>query len=74
MQNISFPALISWELLKKEAESQLSFIKFWQFFDHISAAGRKLNNLVDNFFGIDMRSLYAKFQLSSFKTKGGDRG
>jgi len=26
-----------------------------------------------NFFGINMRSLYAKFQLSSFKTEGGDR-
>jgi len=31
-------------------------------------------NLVGNILGINMRSLFAKFQPSSFKTEGGDRG
>jgi len=39
-------------------------------FDHISAPRQKLKNLVKGFFGINMRSLYAKFQPSSFKTEG----
>jgi len=48
-----------------------SLTKFWQFFNHISTPG-KIQKLVDNFFGITMKSLCAKFQPSSFKFEGGD--
>jgi len=70
MQNISSLALTLWELLKKEDKSWLSLIKFQQFFNPISAPRQTLKNLVVNFFGINMRSLCAKFQPSSFKTEG----
>jgi len=39
MENISSLALILWELLKKEDESQLSF---WQLFGYTSATRQKL--------------------------------
>jgi len=58
-QNISSLALILWELLKEEDESWLSLIKFWQFFP---APRQKYKNLLGNFFAINMRSLYEKFQ------------
>jgi len=61
MQNISFQALILWELSKKKSDSQLLLIKFWQFFDHISAPRQKFKSLVSSFFGINMKSLYTKF-------------
>jgi len=38
---------------------------------HISAAKQYFKNLVGNYYGINMRSLNAKFQPSSFKTEGG---
>jgi len=56
-----------WKLLKKEDKSWLSLIKFWQIFNQL--LDQKLKNLVVNFFGINMRSLYAKFQLPNFKTR-----
>jgi len=51
-----------------------ALIKCWQFFDYISAPKQIFKNQVINFFGINMRSAYAKFQPSSFKTEGGDKG
>jgi len=51
--------------MKKEDKSRLSLIKFWQFFNHISATRQKFKNLVSNFININMKSL---------KTEGGDRG
>jgi len=42
-------------------------------FDHISAPRQKFPYLIGNFFGINMKSLYTKFQPSSLKTEGGDR-
>jgi len=39
--------------------------------NHISAARQNFKNPLGNFFGINMRSPYAKFQLSGFKTQGG---
>jgi len=38
---------------------------------HISALRQNFKNPLCSFFGINMKSLYAKFQLSSFKTEGG---
>jgi len=37
----------------------------------ISAIRQNFKNLVGNFFNINTKSLYAKFQLSSFKTEEG---
>jgi len=37
---------------------------------HISAPRQKFKNLVSNFFDINMRCLYVKFQPSSFPTEG----
>jgi len=54
MQNIRYPALKLYELLKKEDNNQLSLIKFWQFFNPISAPRQKFKNLVGNLFGINI--------------------
>jgi len=72
MQNISSLASILWELLKKDNKSQISLIKYRQFFNPISAPRQKFKNLVGNFFGINMRSLHTKFHPYGFKTEEGD--
>jgi len=36
-----------------------------------AALRQNFKNLLGNFFGINMKSLYAKFHLFSFKTEGG---
>jgi len=69
MQNISSLALILLELLKKGDERWLSLMKFWQFFNHISALRQILKNLVNDYLDINMR----KFQPSSIKTEGAFR-
>jgi len=58
---------------KERGQKLLSFIKFWQFFNHFSTPNQKFKNLGWNFFGINFRILYAKLQPSSFKTEEGDR-
>jgi len=59
----------------KERERKLAITnEISAIFDHISAPRQKFKNLAGNFFNIKMRSLYAKFQPSSFKTEEEDRG
>jgi len=69
IQNISSLALILC-YLKKGGESWLFIYKILAIFWPLLLD----KNLVGNILGINMRSLFAKFQPSSFKTEGGDRG
>jgi len=69
MQNISSLALVLWQVLKKEDKSQLSLIKFWQFFNPISAPRQKFKK----YGWYQYEESVCKFQPSIFKTERGDR-
>jgi len=60
--------------MKEREQNSIITLKILQFFNHISTLRQKSKNLVGNFLSMNMRSLYAKFQPSSFKTEGGYRG
>jgi len=60
--------------IKERGQKWAIINKILEIFNPILALRQKLKNLVNNFVGINMRNLHAKFQPSSFKTEGGDRG
>jgi len=56
--------------IKERGQKSATIDKIAVIFNHISAPRQKFKYDINNFLGINMRSLYAKFQPSSFKTEG----